>query len=1234
MRKRIQALANDQFTAQAPVVDCRPASIRVESPAGSFVTGSFEVASANEIPLRGLVYSTNPYVVCTQPQFAGLKVKIAYEVNVPGAKGGEVMDGAFVIVCSQCVARIPYEFSFESVPLTSSRGNLETLSDFADLAREQWEEALRMFFTDGFASWISQFDQRTRLLYQGYRRGLLSSRNLEEFLVAAGLKSRITCDIPEETRRYEFIYEDRRESIDIARSGWGYLDLSVESDASFIEVEPPEISAEQFMGSSFQSYFYLRADRMHPGQNYGRIRFTSGGQTRVITIIACSGAMDDWPKEKEHDSRTLILRAFRDYESYRLGRMGVSEWTKRWIRDLNAVSARSGSLDVWCRLLSAMAVLENGQNENALWIITDLRKDITDHNSAEWAFLLYLWSRLEKKKSAYSEKMTAEILSICQRHPQDLRLFWIELQVRQDWKEDSALKYHAIEQQLVAGRISPLLHLEAYEILVKYPYLLGSLDKVPFLLLEWIRRRRAFTADIAIRLAEVADTGAAADRRRILTLLKSAYEAFPERILLEKIVALMLSLHQYGEEYLIWYRRAIDAEIRMTGIYEAYLMSVPQANVEPLPRVVTRFFHLQSTLPAEKYAVLYANIVSARKKDPDTYEMYLPVIDSFIAEQMHQGRIDENLALLYQDFLRRTEPDVQVCEEMAPLLFIHKVSSRLPRLSRVYVCHEQLSGTVMAAARDGAAHLPLYTADAAVFLEDASGNLVADRDAMYVESLFDVESLYQRMQPRIPEALPYLVRAMSAYAGYRISMKDLPPKAEKKKKKAASGYVSEKAVKEEGLTRKKEVQAAPETEEEPKAVTAADPGLRMITQMLASRQISDEEKTAWYPTIIAYLRSIGREDLIQSHFATLTELDPFTPELRSYVLAAWIGSGQYHKAFVCLRRFPGTLVEERALESLFSHLVNVNGAEWSDDFMLSWCGRLLDSGIHDAQLAQYLCLHYIGPTGRMMRLWEAQKDPAAPYAMALAERILVQMLFAEDFSVPSGSVFPAFCAGGGNSMVIAAWKNYWAHLYLVSPGQRTIDVFPQIFADIAAKKEVSDSCRYALMKRLATAATITDGEFEILDDLIRTAIASRVYFAFFRRMDRRLILKYQLYDKFYVEYYSEPGQRMIISWKQSDGTLREEEMLQAYPGIYVHEFVLFYGQELDYRLFDAEDRTKVCREDSIRFSGMLRPGTASRYDLLCRASEELERANTGRASQILEEYREKDRIAREFFEVL
>ncbi len=1186
--------------------------------------------------MRGLVYSTNPYVICTNPQFSGLKVRVAYEVNVPGARGGETIEGAFVIVCSQCTVRIPYQFLFAAAPFRSSRGELETLSDFADLAREQWEEALRMFFTDGFAAWIGQFDQRTRLLYQGYRRGLLSSRNLEEFLVAAGLKSRMECEIPEETRRYEFIYEDRRESIELSRSGWGYLDLTVESDAAFIEVEPPEISAEQFMGSSFLSYFYLRADKMHPGQNYGRIRFTSGGQTRVITIIACSGAMDEWPREKEHDCRTLILRAFRDYESYRLGRMGVSEWTKRWIRDLNAASARSGALDIWCRLLSAMAVLENGQNENALWIITDLRKDITDHQSAEWAFLLYLWSRLETKPSAYSAKMISEILAICQRHPGDLRLFWIELQVRQEWKEDSAARYHAIERQMQAGRISPLLHLEAYSILVRYPYLLSSLDEVPLLLLEWIRRRRAFTADIAVRLAEVADTGAASDRRRVLALLQAAYEAFPERVLLEKIIARMLAMHQYGEPYLVWYRRAIDAEIRMTGVYEAYLMSVPQASVDPLPRVVTRFFHLQSTLPAEKYAVLYANIVAARKKDPETYEMYLPVIDSFAAEQMHQGRIDENLALLYQDVLRRKEPDVQMCEEMAPLLFVHKISSRLPRLSRVYVCHEQLTGTVMAAARDGVAQLPVYTPEAAVFLEDAAGNLVADRGAMYVEPLFDVDGLYQRMQPRIPEALPYLVRAMAAYADRRITMADLPQKTEKKKKKTSAEYVRERTVKEEGLLRSKEAADEPQTSAEPDAaaVTAADPGLRMITQLLASRQISAEEKAAWYPTIIAYLRSIGREDLIRSHFATLSELDAFSPQLRAYVIASWIGSGQYHKAFVCLRRFPGTDVDRKALETLFSHLVSVNGMEWSDDFMLSWCGLLLDSGISDALLMKYLCLRYIGPLPRMMRLWEAQKDPLTPHAMALAERILVQMLFSEDFSVPSKDLFNAFCTGGGNAMVIAAWKNYWAHLYLTSPGQRTIDVFPHIFADLSAGRKVTDSCRFALMKRLATAATITDSEFDILDKLVQSALSAHLFFGFFRRMDRRLVQKYQLYDKFYVEYYSEPGQRMIISWKQPDGTVKEEEMTQVYPGIYVHEFVLFSGEELDYRLFIAEDRTKVCREDSIRYSGMLRPQTGSRYDLLCRAAEELERPDGGRAAAILEDYRRKDRITREFFEVL
>ena len=68
-----------------------------------------------------------------------------------------------------------------------------------------------------------------------------------------------------------------------------------------------------------------------------------------------------------------------------------------------------------------------------------------------------------------------------------------------------------------------------------------------------------------------------------------------------------------------------------------------------------------------------------------------------------------------------------------------------------------------------------------------------------------------------------------------------------------------------------------------------------------------------------------------------------------------------------------------------------------------------------------------------------------------------------------------------------------------------------------------------------------------------------MYFDFFARLDYRLLEKYFIYDKAFLQYESTPGTHVVLHYsRDEDGEeFNSEDMVEMYDGIYVKTFVIF-----------------------------------------------------------------------------
>ena len=140
---------------------------------GERLQGEFFMHSTNEVSIRGIVYSSNPYVRIVKPQFDGMEATIRFEVLGQDYQEGDRLTGYFTIVCNQRECRLPFDVQFEADRLYASTGEIASLSDFASLAQGHWAEAMQLFYSQAFEKFIARQEKAVRMgftVFSQFRR--------------------------------------------------------------------------------------------------------------------------------------------------------------------------------------------------------------------------------------------------------------------------------------------------------------------------------------------------------------------------------------------------------------------------------------------------------------------------------------------------------------------------------------------------------------------------------------------------------------------------------------------------------------------------------------------------------------------------------------------------------------------------------------------------------------------------------------------------------------------------------------------------------------------------------------------------------------------------------------------------------------------------------------------------------------------------------------------------------
>lgn len=1181
MRARIGQIAAGRFNGTKPILAFSEETIDLSVIEGRSEAGSFVIESTNQIKICGIVYSTNPRMECLNPHFEGEKVRIRYQFNSKGLTEGDTCEGKFVIVCNQIEYSLSFCARITRLYAEASTGAVKSLDDFTRLAASNWDEAYHLFYNRNFLNTIPYDNVYERLTYEGFACARPSGQNMEEFLIGVNKKQPVSISVDKSEEIFMASKEPQSGCFTITKDNWGYTEIRLRTDCEFIKLSKPVLTLDDFIGKTYLYEYIIDASAMHAGRNFGRIYIDGVYQSFTIDITAGvrddDGSISDIAVTK--DIKECMVGIMELYTSFRLKRIVTGVWANETISILNHLHALVPDEHMY-ELMKAQAFIINRQRQEAKWILDDFKHSNPDKKAPIWGYYLYLMTLLEREPS-YIDNMTHEVELIFYENPDSVLLFWVLLFLRDQYFDDSAGKLKDIKYWVLRGCSSPYLYIEAYYLISQDPYLIKELSVFELRILSWAVKEKALTKELAGAIFEAVDLAGGFDNR-VYELLTAAYEICPEAEYVGIICSYLIKGHKNDTCFHKWFELGIENKLRLTGLYESYLLTMNDRQISPVPKIIQMYFSFDNKLPYRKLAVLYNNIIAAKETEPEVYHKYRKAMGRFAMDQVQLRHIDDNLAVLYEDMLELGFINEELSAAFSDIIYTHKLIVFDKRIVRAIIYQNEMKEPQIVPVTDQCAYFELFSNDYVILFEDSRGYRYVKSISYRLQRLMDAEKYLDRCISLSPDRPQYIVSHFKNVRDYSDFTKD---------------------------------------------------DLKLFKPVFYSESFSDSYKAVMGYRILKYCQLHDYEDYVRPFLQSIN-FDTLQKDARKYLIDMLVSNRLYEKAYDMAMEYGIDMLAAASKVVLCENALKVQHVD--DDFMVQLAISAFKTGKYSDLVLKYLCENYTGPTDELINLWHAA-DKFSISSMKLDERILEQGIYTQIEPEKISDIFMEYYKRAGNEKLILAYISLVAHGYLHSGGCKADFIFDIIEKRFIGNRTLNDACQLALLKHFAEKTDITQAELEIEDTLLKYYIYNNMYFDFFARLDYRLLEKYFIYDKAFLQYESTPGTHVVLHYsRDEDGEeFNSEDMVEMYDGIYVKTFVIFFGELIRYYITEEHDNSIEVKESN-RLTCNNIPGDNdhSRYNLINEMiiSDTLSDETTLKSN--IDEYKRLDAATKQLFKLI
>ena len=1177
MQKIIEQILEGNFDYENGSLDFSCSKIDICLRGERTYEGSFRIFAPSGKYTTGHVTSSDLRMECITTEFVGTDEEITFCFHGEHLEEGEVVKGSFDIVSNQGEYYLPFVVSVEHTVLESSIGPIRNLFHFANLAKSNWQEAAKLFYSPDFRRVFSGSDAQYADVYRGLSVYYGHEQNMEEFLIQINKKQRVEY-LAEEERLVlendfgEHAYSVAEREITIVRNGWGYTCLNVEVNGDFLFTEKEVLTDDDFLGNRCRLPVFIDGKLCHKGNNFGQIILYNSYVCLTVSVTVRSGDRI-FKSGSDLTRKRSLVQLMEFYQAFRLKKIGTSTWLKETGKLVERQAVQNEN-DITTRLFQAQLLITEERYNEAGWILDHVAELLEKRPEEETllAYYLYLTTLIHRDKN-YINKVTSDVEHIYKKDNSNWRVAWLLLYLSEEYNKSATGKWLFLEKQYAGGSSSPVIYIEALILLNNNPAILRKLGTFERQILYYGAKRDFLNPEAVEQLLYL--TGRVREYSPILfRTLKLLYKKQSDQRILQEICTLLIKGGKTGRDYFSWFKKGVEAQLRITNLYEYYMMSLDLNVPCKLPKTVLMYFSYQNNMDYEHMAYLYDHIVQNRDRLGDIYDTYRPRIEHFVLDQIKKGHINRQLANLYNEFLQPEMIDEQTAGPLSRLLFAHQIWVEDDRIRKVYVYQSDNLRPAEYFLTGGTAWVALYGNEYTIVFEDAWNNRFTHSVEYTMEKLM----------------LPgKFLRMISPYM-YDCAELDLFLSESGRENTLESG---------ENLAR--------------------------ALRVLESPDISVAVKRELYLKVLQYYYDQDNMEAFDEYLTTVPG-EVLNMEERSTVMRYLVLRGNIDYASQWLEEYGPYFMDAKILVQLVSKLVEKRDMEY-DPLLLASAFSAFRRKKYNGAVLEYLVGFYQGMVKNIRDIWKAAKSFDVD-CYKLSERMLVQMLYSGAFVGEKMDIFRYYVSQGAKPEVEEAFLAQCAFEYFVHDRVTERYVFQEVCHMGRRGEPVQKICKLAFLKYYAeNKREMQQEDMELAGSFLNEMLAEGIHLGFFREYTEFPTLQQMMTDKTIVEYRCSPDRKACIHYVMlhENGEADEykaEYMRDVYGGVCFKEFVLFFGESIQYYI--TEERNG---EEQLTESGTLQNGDTGgggengRYQLI----------NDIILSKILEDYETMDNLLEEYY---
>lgn len=1182
MREKINQAARGEFEYKSSPLQLSIQAIQITVNAGELAEGSFEVSNGLGRMMRGAVSSDCHFMEFPEDIFQGVTSEITYIFHGEAMLPGETVKGNIMIISDCGTKKLPFSVTGGVPACEVSNGRIRDLFHFTNLAKEHSDEAATLFRSKHFEEVFLYRDNINIALYRGLSKGSSKGMAMEEFLIAIHKKLPIQLSVNKAAFQYDDCGKSFTDKFMIIKNNWGYGEYHIQSDNAFIVPEHKIIWTDDFVGNSYSMSFLVDTEKMLPGRNYARITVSTVRQKLEITVVASKSSADHNAVCAKRDGQKNLYQLITLYLEFCMGHLEHEEYLRR-VGDIVYTMEKDGLSLVTQLFRIHLGIMEHREPmvRSGLSFLETQEEKLKQEDGVMYCAYQYL-KGLWADDDEVVAKCVNEIERIRKTNPDNWKFLWFLLYLSPSYQSERR-KYEDIIKQLQYPCHSPVLFLEACSILNDTPELLTELTAGLCEAVHWGAKHGFIVKDVALRYSYLA--GKLKNYSVIVRQdLCHFYEQFGGEEILTAVCKLLMKGQLTGPDTFYWYKLGVEHNLKLTDLYEYYMYSIDENQEIRLEDSTLLYFLYDNHLTVSKKAMLYAYVVRNKADKGETYDAYCSVMEEFTLRQLAAGRINSNLAVLYEEFIQEELINEHIAKQLPAVMFCHEVLCENPDIIGVYVTHRELKGEEFVPFKDGKAVIRIFTENYQIFLADRMDNRYALSIDYTVNKLLHLEHLANKCLEMNGDDFRLLLYLYDKAERLNQSGRDI---------------------------------------------------MEIRRRVLEIPNLSSYHYKKGFCSLVRYYYDNFEGELLD---ATLEKLDwsLVNPGDRKQFIEYCAVRRCFDKAMEGITQFGYEKIDGKRLLKVSTDTF-AEKMEKEDQSLVKLAWFIFQTGNFDENMMRYLCRYFSGGIYEMVQIWKYARGFSIDTA-DFAERILAQIVFTEEMAPDAFDIFYEYYDSGKDKRLLLAFMKFIAYKYLVHGWLIPNKIFSYFYREVQVQDNLF--CLIAVLKFLSQKKELTEEERQFSDYNINKLYEKKMVFPFYRDFYGKVSLPVHILDEYYVEYIANPEYEVRIHYLISSGYEEEryitETMRDIFCGIHVKEFVLFQDEILQYYISELRPEGEVITKSaSVSFDETMdNERTSSRYHMLNLMMIAKEMNEEGTLIDLMKEYVETNESIKMLFKPL